>query len=142
MGEWNTSDIFFSLKVQKRKKQLHFFEGHLFFLQIAIFLFRFRFRDRVLGEKKKIWGQFHESKVRRNSTRRNFTPNFNRLFPTFFWAECTFTHKFWGKYYSEVEQNLLPGRKKGGKYQLKLRVKFFLVEWGNKCLHYFVYFMH
>ena len=31
----------------------------------------------------------------------------------YFWAECMFTLKFWGNYYSAVEQNLLPGRKKG-----------------------------
>ena len=32
----------------------------------------------------KFWGQFHESKVWRNSTRRNFTLNINCNFPPFF----------------------------------------------------------
>ena len=39
-------------------------------------------------------GQFHESKVERNSTTRNFTPNFNRLFSTFVLDQCMFTLKF------------------------------------------------
>ena len=42
-----------------------------------------------------------------------------------FLAQCTFTLKFWGSYYSEVEQNLLPRRKKG---EVSNKVKFRLVE--------------
>ena len=37
-----------------------------------------------------------------------------------FLAHCMFTLKFWGNNYSGVEQNLLPGSKKGGKFQSKL----------------------
>ena len=60
---------------------------HFFFVSTRIF--------RDLGVVKKIicWvlapnefrGQFHESKVKRNSTWRNFTPNFNRLVSISFW---------------------------------------------------------
>ena len=39
-------------------------------------------------------GQFHESKVKKNSTRRNFSLNFNRLFSTLLGAKCMFTLKF------------------------------------------------
>ena len=36
-----------------------------------------RTKDVAAGSEIQTWGQFHESKVKRNSTRRNFTLNFN-----------------------------------------------------------------
>ena len=53
-------------------------------------------------------GQFHESKVKRNSNRKNFTLNFNRLFSTLFWLnvlsfEKTITLKL-SRIYSQEEK--------------------------------------
>ena len=50
-----------------------------------------------------------------------------------FWAPYMFALKFWGNNYSEVEQNLLPGRNKGESYNYSYE-KFIQEEFYSKLL--------
>ena len=57
-------------------------------------------------------GQFHESKVKSKIPPGVIPLNSNRLFSTFL-GSMYVSIMFWGNIYSEVEHNLLLGRKKG-----------------------------
>ena len=76
------------------------------------------FSWQLLIFEHKNWGQFHESKVKSK-----IPLNFNRPFSVLLLVQFTFTLKFWGNYYSELELIIYSQEEKGGKVSIKVKSK-------------------